>query len=132
MGLKTLIVDDDHIFIFIAKKMLESAGFTSDPVVFGNGKKALQYLEEHADDADHFAIFLDINMPILNGWEVLDKLSEMPVKERISVYMVTSSVDSSDKKRAATYEVMKGFLEKPVGKEKYASLKEHEALREFF
>ncbi len=131
-GLKTMIVDDDHMFIFIAKKMLESAEFVKDPLTYANGKTALEYLEQNPDDAEHFVIFLDINMPVFSGWDFLDRVCEMPLKDRISVFMVTSSVNVSDKRRAATYPVMKAFLEKPVGKEKYASLKEMEELRRFF
>jgi len=132
MTYKTLIVDDDHMFIFIAQKMLASAGIDSNPLSFINGQKAYDYITQNTDSCDKFLIFLDINMPVMNGWEFLDQVSANGLHEKLIVYMVTSSSDISDKEKATGYSILKKYLEKPVSKQDYLELKASPELKPLF
>ncbi len=130
MKYRTLIVDDDQMFIFIAKRMIVSAGFDPAPLSFKNGKLALEYILNNRDDQAPFVVFLDINMPVMNGWQFLDGAAEAGLDSIMHVFIVSSSSDQADKNKASTYPVVLDYLEKPVPKEVYVSLKERDEIRE--
>lgn len=108
------IVDDDPIAIMILKKLLEKCDFHSAPLSFKNGKEALDHFQSTYTSTDQYVIFLDINMPVMNGWEFLDALDTFTVPEKTTVFLVTSSVDETDKIRAQRYPFVSRFLSKPV------------------
>jgi CheY-like chemotaxis protein len=113
MSLKVLIVDDDSVIVLLHKEMVRR--FISPEVqCFLNGKKALDYLTEHYIEGGPILILLDINMPVMNGWELLDALQALPSSNLISVIMVTSSIDTRDKERAKQYPQVIDFVEKPL------------------
>ena len=71
-----MIVDDDPIFRYISEKKIEKV--SSDLVInsYSNGKEALDFLHENYADENFYYIFLDINMPVMDGWEFLGKLEK--------------------------------------------------------
>jgi CheY-like chemotaxis protein len=81
-------------------------------------------LNQPISDTKHL-VLLDINMPVMTGWEFLDRIQDQPVAERVKVAMVTSSVDRSDKVKAETYAQVVSFLEKPVTNDMLQTLKTH-------
>src|SRR5690242_16201265 len=103
MGLEVLIVDDDAMVILIHKKMIINSAFHPNPLSFFNGKEALDHLLNEKDKSKTFLILLDINMPVMNGWEFLNMLKERPVPDNIQVAIVTSSIDAADKEKAGQY-----------------------------
>lgn len=125
MSFETLIVDDDALIIFIHKKLVAKNGFPSEPKTFLNGQTALEYLlSQPASDAKYL-VLLDINMPVMSGWELLDNIQNQPIAQRVKVAMVTSSVDRSDKVKAESYPQVISYLEKPVTNDMLQSLKSH-------
>lgn len=108
------IVDDDPIAIMILKKLLEKCDFYSAPLSFKNGKEALNHFQSTYTSKDQYLIFLDINMPVMNGWEFLEALDAFTVPEKTKVFLVTSSVDETDKICAQRYPFVSRFLSKPV------------------
>lgn len=79
-----------------------------------SGKEALAYLKENLN-GNGCILLLDLNMPSMSGFEFLDILKDLPeIRELCSVYIVTSSVNESDRDKADEYEVVKGYLVKPV------------------
>ncbi|MEO9510764.1 MAG: response regulator [Flavobacteriaceae bacterium] len=92
------IIDDDAITIFGIKKMLKIMVECNDIKAFENGKVALDDLKariEHGTNVPE-VIFLDINMPIMDGWEFLEELLKLNLKKRVIINVVTSSIDPSD------------------------------------
>ena len=83
-------------------------------MTFSNGNAALEYLETEFKDNQQYLILLDINMPVMNGWEFLDALQSMPFANNVFIIMVTSSVDTGDKTKAKKYPQIISFLEKPL------------------
>jgi CheY-like chemotaxis protein len=111
-----LVIDDDDINIFIIKKIVEKTGFPVNMVAKTNGQLAIDYLNEIAGDAEQFPhlILIDINMPVLNGWEFIEAYEKMNITKAVDMYMLSSSVYENDIEKAKTYKVVKGFISKPL------------------
>ncbi len=95
------VVDDDPITVFGLKKMLTDIGTAQEIQTFANGKLALDRIVElQADGADlPEVILLDINMPIMDGWQFLDAFLGLPIKETIRINIITSSIDPYDRQQ---------------------------------
>lgn len=108
-----LLVDDEPISHFINIKVIEMAGIDSDIKTVLNGQEALEYLEEKAVAPD--LIFLDINMPVMDGFGFLRSFKEMEIsnKDMVKIIMLTSSVNSADVEKAMTFGI-EAFLAKPL------------------
>lgn len=132
MKLRVLVIDDDEIFNLMADVVLRSVGMATHPRCFTSGEEALAYINQHSGGGASFLLFLDINMPTMSGWEVLDAVRSLPYAHRIHVVIVTSSIDSADKKKAANYEQVIDYMVKPLNREKLASLKQHDKIAPFF
>ena len=109
-----MLVDDDLDTNFYNKIVLEQAKATNEIVVFENGKEALEYLKNGSDMVD--LILLDINMPIMNGWQFLEHYERLDEnrKATIVIVMLTSSINSDDKKKADKLSSIKKFINKPL------------------
>ena len=114
MELKTLIIDDDPIVIFLHKKIIQKCELATDPLTFLNGKQCFDYFSQSANENDKYLLCLDINMPVMNGWEFLDAIQQTSYTSQIFVVMTTSSVDSYDRKKAKEYKQIISFMEKPL------------------
>ena len=114
MSLKVLIVDDDKMIKLVHKMMVVKSGLSTEPLVFDEGKSAYDFLEAQHTDFDNYLILLDINMPIMNGWDFLDAIQGKEFVNKLQVVMVTSSVDAGDRNKANEYPQILDFLEKPL------------------
>lgn len=111
-----LVIDDDDINIFIIKKIVEKTGYDINMVAKTNGQLAIDHLTSILENNATFPhlILIDINMPVLNGWEFLEAYDELNVKQRVDMYMLSSSVYENDIEKAKTYKKVKGFISKPL------------------
>lgn len=119
-----LIIDDDAVSVLILKKMLLNAGFLDNPMVFKNGNEAINYLYNNHKSIEKYSIFLDINMPIMNGWEFLEEIESKINIENFSIYLLTSSTSEQDIVKSKNYKSIKKFISKPVAKEILHEIKE--------
>jgi two-component system, chemotaxis family, chemotaxis protein CheY len=112
------IIDDDSINNLFTKIIIkEAVGEGVDIRTFTHPRKAVEMIEtEYAENPVKTILFLDINMPVFNGWEVLEQLenSSVDIKKYITIYMLSSSVDPIDKKRSKNSALVKGLVEKPL------------------
>lgn len=110
------IIDDDPIFIFGTKRIMKLANFCEEFLVFQNGKEAYDELKNIILTGKKIPdlILLDLNMPIWDGWQFLDEFIQIPIEKPIPIYIVTSSIDPEDIKKAETYEVVNNYLVKPI------------------
>ena len=110
------IIDDDPIFLFGTKKLMEIAKFCQEALVFKNGKEAISQLLPIAKSGKNLpqVILLDLNMPIMDGWQFLDEFSKIVSKEQLKLYIITSSVDPKDIGKAKEYSIVTDFISKPV------------------
>lgn len=117
---RIVLVDDDQIFNFIHQKVIEQLA-TSIPVcTFQSSQDALTFFEQmkKTNDRNKTVVFLDINMPFFNGFEVLNKLiNEGVSSENLLFYVVSSTLNEKEIERALSYEMVKGFYSKPLTKE---------------
>jgi len=118
-----LVIDDDDINIFIIKKIVEKTGYNVNMVAKSNGLLAIDHLKATLDQDDFpHLILIDINMPVLNGWEFLDVYEELNITKRVDMYMLSSSVYENDIEKAKTYAKVKGFISKPLSIERLIEL----------
>ncbi|MDB5229525.1 MAG: response regulator [Chitinophagaceae bacterium] len=114
-SLKACVIDDDNVYVFGMKKLLQLGNLSNNIVEFYSGLEAITYFRDttnHEELPD--VIFLDINMPGMNGWEFLDAYSALSFKKNIPIYMVSSSINEEDKMRARSFDVIKEYITKPV------------------
>jgi CheY-like chemotaxis protein len=116
---KIWIIDDDDLYVFICRKMLIRLGVPdADILTFPNGKKGFDYLCETLSNALQIPrlILLDINMPVMNGWDFLSQfetLSNVP-KSDIKIAVLSSSVEPSDFEKAMSFDSVDKFISKPL------------------
>ncbi len=112
-----IIVDDDTLNNKICSMRLRSKLGEVDIKTFSAPEEGLAYIQnEYTKIVKPTILFLDINMPTLTGWEFLDQYDELSeeVKEHISIYILSSSIDMHDKNRAQANKYVKGFISKPL------------------
>ena len=112
------IIDDDPIFVYGTKKVMKEVDFCSDVIVYNNGKEAIDGLRNLVKEKKEMPslIFLDLNMPVMDGWEFLDDFITIPNNniEKVHVYVISSSIDANDFIRARNYEVVNNYILKPI------------------
>lgn len=113
MEYKILIVDDDPTILFLHKALIMKSGISADPQTFLNGEEAYHFLVAEENRNFSYVILLDINMPVMNGWQFLEKLEEEELSTPIDVAIVTSSVDKADREKAKNYDMVVAYLTKP-------------------
>jgi CheY-like chemotaxis protein len=125
-----LVIDDDEPTNFFTRMILEESGCADHIKMVQSGQEALDYLlkSESGDNAALYPspdlIFLDINMPAMDGWEFLDEYRKLNVMSRILVVMLTTSLFPEDKLKAENMPEISGFENKPLTAEKVAAVLE--------
>jgi CheY-like chemotaxis protein len=126
---KILCVDDDPITLMLCRKVIEKAGFASTTDSATNGEDALRYFDglmATPDTQKPSLIFLDLNMPVMGGWEFLDHFSAEPYKAvfpEVKVIVLSSTIDPHDIEKASTYPMVLQFMSKPITIEMLEDLK---------
>jgi len=114
MGLKVMIVDDDPVFVMMHKLRVKLSKMDTNPLTFQNGKAAFDAIVNDEEIDDSYLLLLDLNMPVMDGWDVLEAIQKNPKKDHIYVVVVSSSVDKNDKDKANTYPQVIGYYEKAL------------------
>lgn len=113
-----MLIDDDQIFNFIHHKVIEQINNSIPIITFQSSQTALIFFEtkEKNDNANEKTlVFLDINMPFLNGFELIEKVMEQNCStEHLVFYVVSSTLNEKEIERATAYELVKGFYSKPL------------------
>ncbi len=112
-----LLIDDDNVFIFLTKKMLMNTGLVKTIDVCESAEEAIQFLESiDEDEKMPDMIFLDLNMPEMNGWQFLETYqSLLPKMNKVpQLYVVSSSISENDCERAMNINGVTGYLAKPL------------------
>ena len=116
-----LIIDDDQINTFVFSKVISVTGVAEKTESATCGRSGLGFLKERIAAGENLPeiIFLDINMPVMDGWEFLEEYKKFPmeIKERISLYMLSSSVSHQDISRAKAFKEVIDYIPKPLTKD---------------
>ncbi|MEP5103756.1 MAG: response regulator, partial [Ekhidna sp.] len=113
---KILLVDDDPIFLTLAELAIKKERNQVEIFKAMNGEEAISFLKNQSVDI----IFLDLNMPVMNGWEFLEVLPQIENWGK-QVYVLTSSIDPSDQRKADENPLVTSMLEKPLDRDKISA-----------
>jgi CheY-like chemotaxis protein len=110
------IIEDEPMHLYITKKLLDLTGMVESLLIFNNGKEAYDKLKAifKASEKLPELILLDLNMPIWDGWQFLDEFTKIPIQTKVIIYILTSSNNPDDLKRAESYNLSKNYLVKPI------------------
>ncbi|RIV45988.1 response regulator [Flagellimonas pelagia] len=112
------IVDDDSIYQYAMRKDLQSLEMEKELLFFNDGEEAMNFMTANLIDTKSLPdiIFLDINMPIMDGFQFMEHFVQLKPRlgKKITVYMVSSSIDPEDIKRAEAISEISDYLIKPV------------------
>lgn len=119
--ISTCIIDDDNIYLLGIQRIIAMHQLCDEVTVFRNGEEALRFFktEQHNDAVLPDVVLLDINMPIMDGWQFLDEFKQFysELAKRIQVYLVSSSIDPYDLEKAKEYQELSGYVTKPINAE---------------
>lgn len=116
MNIDVVVIDDDAVVLFLHKVLIKKSPLPSTVKDFLDAGEALEYVKQVNRD-QNVLIFLDINMPGINGWDFLSHLEQLPANDHIFVVMVTSSINWSDRKQSANYSHVIDYKEKPLSRQ---------------
>ncbi len=112
------IIDDDDIYQFTTSVLLKKTDLVNKIILFSNGLKAINFLKEELGNKENIPdiLFLDVNMPVMDGWEFLEEylLIKPMMPKTVIIYMVSSSVDEKDVLKAKSISTLSGYLVKPI------------------
>ena len=125
-----LVIDDDHLNNRICMSIISNVTSDADIKAFTDPNIALRHIQTNhgIENAKDVIMLLDINMPTLLGWDVLEEFKNLPdgTKRQFKIFMLTSSVNAKDKERAIANPYLWGYIEKPLTKEKVQSILVHD------
>lgn len=126
---RVVLIDDDQVSNFVCESIIKSEKFADEVVSFEWAQDALHYLKKVSEnDPENFPdlIFLDINMPGMDGWTFIKEYRKLPeqVTNRCSLFMLSSAVDRKDIICAKSHEEVKDFFSKPLSPEILAIIRE--------
>ena len=112
------VIDDDPICVFGIKRTLKQINFCDNITVYNNGLDAINAFNVliAAGEKLPSVVFLDLNMPIMDGWDFLDDFMKIPNHHRdnVTISIVSSSVDPRDMLKAKEYSAVKNYFFKPI------------------
>lgn len=125
---KVYLIDDDDIYVFLTKKTILKVLQDVDVEVFSDGLKAITHLRniQHQPELLPDVIFLDLNMPVMDGWEFLEEYQEIypSFSRKNELYIVSSSISPHEMERSKSIPVVSEFIIKPLVKEKFLEILE--------
>lgn len=114
------IIDDDSMYVNLVKKIIETKRLCDNLLIFKDGKESIDYFEaiiqSLSEDDIPEIILLDLNMPVMDGWEFLERFTKIKNKfgKLITLYVVSSSINPNDIDRAKSLSTVEDYLIKPM------------------
>jgi len=120
------IIDDDDIYKYTAKKTILETEFVNNIITFSDGQEAIEFFLEKQGAPDELPdiIFLDINMPILDGWQFLEEYAPLKnkIQKEIQIYVTSSSTNPDDLIQAKNITAVSDYIIKPLSIERFKEI----------
>lgn len=122
------IIDDDEMYIRLLTKIINIRSLAKHLIIFKNGEEALKYFisafQNMEDRRVPQIILLDLNMPVMDGWEFLNELGKynFPKLKNTTLYIVSSSINPVDISRAQEINLVKDFIVKPISPQELSEI----------
>lgn len=131
--LQIILIDNDETVLYLHRLFLEEKFNATQIVSFTDCEEALAYLKSNEfEQSQRFIILLDINMPMMDGWEWIDEINKTDVGKNLHIFMVSSSINPTDFENIKKYPQVIGYLEKPIDEVFINKLNEYPALQYLF
>ena len=121
-----IVIDDSKLDCFIAEKIIKNTGKSESITSFQQAKDALVYIaaNKQPDEHSHTIILVDIQMPVMNGFEFVEAFEKLPgfITSNYTIYIISSSINENDLNRVHNYSTVKQFLNKPLNSNNLAIL----------
>ncbi|MFN7099353.1 MAG: response regulator [Flavobacterium sp.] len=129
----TYIIDDDKLSARLMTILLSKNNFSEHIDSFSNAQNALEKLRENKCNKAELPdiILLDLNMPIMDGWQFLDEFMLLPLFKEVHVFIMTSSIDPADIEKSKKYAVVRLYVDKPITVKKLELMQEIIDLHQF-
>jgi|GEM_PF-262699 len=116
-NIEVCLIEDDMIQVFLTKKFLDKIKRVGSIIDFHNGKVAYDAMKERSDNGEPLPdiILLDLNMPVWDGWDFYDAFVKLPDSGSVVTYILTSSLDHSDIRKAKELGLKDRYFSKPLG-----------------
>ena len=113
---KTMLIDDSEIDLFIHRRFLELCQFSKELIAYRSAESALEGLQNLNGHAPPNVIFLDLNMPVVDGFSFLKLFAELPdkIKEHARIVILTSSNSPTDREQVFLYKNVIQMITKPI------------------
>jgi CheY-like chemotaxis protein len=121
---KVFCIDDDPITLMLCSKVMQRVNFAEEIETLQNGEEAINFFDNNVSNANNPSIipnliFLDLNMPIMSGWEFLDiylKKEYHVIFSNTKFIVLSSTIDPNDVEKSKSYPMVIDFLSKPISK----------------
>ncbi len=124
MSYKIVLIEDDPIFTFLLLKVIKAVELQGALFDFTHGLEALEFLKKDYHKEHKYIIFLDLNMPVMNGWQFMDHFNSFADTRNCMVFILTSSNNQRDIDILKENPLVADFITKPISEPIIKNLKE--------
>ncbi len=122
----TCLIDDDEIFVYAMKKIINLKQLSRETITFDRVEKALDYFSINKNEAALLpdVVLLDINLPGEDGWDFIESFEQISAEmiKKPKIYMLSSSANPADQQKALSNKNIENYYVKPLSKDDFKEI----------